>query len=182
MNGGVLVCTLQVNAPPGSDQFVVQTYDNTNLTLASIVSAATFAQTINAVGLNILNVVTNPVPFNINVAGLSSGIHVAASGATALPITFQDADGLSFTGAFDAPIMLSLSSPSSHYTLSKATWSGTADSASIVADSTTPSGSTTVTLTFTPGSSQQSNNGGFCPKPSGSCGATVSTTFNVTTP
>jgi hypothetical protein len=177
-NTSSLICTLQVNAPPGNDTFIVQMYDAPIPAPAYIISAAKLTQTINANSPNTIDVTTNPVPLNITTVPADNGtLHVPVGGSAAITLSYTDPDGNALASGipFDGPINVSLSG-SSNYSLSTNSLSGTSAALSVVNNGT--SGNGTVTITFSPGTYAQYFNGGFCVSPS--CGNTV--TLNVTSP
>jgi hypothetical protein len=144
-----LTCTLQVNAPPGNDTFIITTYDATAFLQAQAVSSATITQTISATTTNAITAVTNPIPNPSGIVMVSPAaagtIHVPLGSSVAMSATFTDVDGLAFTGSFDGPLNLSLTG-SSHYSLSQTSWSGTGTTVQLVNDGT--AGSAALTLTF----------------------------------
>lgn len=183
--GSNLVCTLQVAAPPGNDQFVVFTYDSPNLATAGVVSAATVNQTISANTSNVITAVTKPVPYTITLTNPTSNgtMHVGTGGSTPISATFADVDNLLLNTPFDAPINLSMTTSTPHYSLSRSNWSAPGDVVSIVNDGTT--GSASLVLTFSGGSYAQANYNGLClAAPNQNCvwPGSVSLSFTVVTP
>jgi len=156
--GGPLTCTLQVNAPAGNDTIVITTYDSTSALTALAISSTSVTQTISAKSANVINAVTNPVPFNITMVSPTNGgtLHVPTGGSAPASATFTDGDNLTFTGSFDGPLAITLTG-SPHYSLSQSTWGATNSPVAIVNDGTV--GTASLTLTFNGTTNAQQFNG-----------------------
>ncbi|HUA08154.1 MAG TPA: hypothetical protein VMA98_02700 [Candidatus Acidoferrales bacterium] len=129
--GSGLTCTVQVQAPPGTDTFVVDLYDyavNENEPYEGyIVATGTVTQAITAQSANTINITTDGVP-TFAVMGMTNA-YPTASGSYPLSIDIIDPDGNTIVGSFDAP--LTLTSTNSNVTFSNATLNQNSDATGI---------------------------------------------------
>lgn len=126
-----LTCTVQVQAPPGTDTFVVDLYDyavNENEPYQGyVVATGTVTQTITAQSANTVNITTDGVP-TFAVMGMTNAYPTAA-GSYPLSLDIIDPDGNTIVGSFDAP--LTLTSSSGNVTFSNATLNQNSDATGI---------------------------------------------------
>ena len=85
-----LTCSLQVQAAPGADTFVVNLYDSVEPGQGFIVATGSLAQTISAQASNVISITTDGVPTLANI-GLGNP-YPATGNATSTPITLNIAD------------------------------------------------------------------------------------------
>ena len=127
-SGSGLTCTVNVQAPPGTDTFVVDLYDSalangTEPNAGYIVSTGTLTQAIVAQSSNAINITTDGVP-TFAVMGMSNA-YPTSSGSYPVAMDIVDPDGNVIVGSFDAPLTLASSDPS--VTLSPSTLNQTSD-------------------------------------------------------
>ena len=122
-----LTCTLQVNAPPGSDTFVVRLYDQTETGLGYVVSTGTVTQTINAQASNTINVITDAVPTFITLGVTNPFPASGAAGSIPLNLTISDPDGNIIVGSFGAQLLMKTTDTSGAISFSKATLNQASD-------------------------------------------------------
>ena len=135
--GGNLVCTLAVQAMPGSDLFTVNTYDGPNPNANYIVSSGFISSTVVSGATNSVNIVTNGVPTNIT-ASLDNPFPAAGTPVTQpIHITAADADNYIIVGPYDMPITIADPDTSGHTSLSTASLASSATVPNLIWDGTT---------------------------------------------
>jgi hypothetical protein len=127
-----LTCSLQVQAAPGADTFVVNLYDATEPGQGWVVATGSLVQTISAQTSNTISITTDGVPTFANL-GLGNP-YPATGSATSTPITLNiaDPDGDIIIGSYDMPLALTDSDTSGATALSKTTLSQASDATGVV--------------------------------------------------
>ncbi|HTX56959.1 MAG TPA: hypothetical protein VMD47_07625 [Candidatus Acidoferrales bacterium] len=144
-----LTCTLAVAAAPGSDTFVVDLYDGTEMYAAFVVATGNLTQTILAQTSNDISITTDGVP-TAGIIGLANAFPATGSAATiALTIDVTDPDGDVIVGSYDQPVTLSDSDTSGGTSLSSTSLAGSSDTSGVTLsyNGATLTGPATITLT-----------------------------------
>ncbi|MGP6192420.1 MAG: hypothetical protein ACLPSH_20700 [Vulcanimicrobiaceae bacterium] len=124
-SGSPLTCTVAAPAVPGSDTFLVSTYDALQTSTApsspagNLLSTATLSVTVSA---NIANTVTTPlvlsgVPASIALSSLPAATAGTSLAATAFIVAVRDAGGNTIVGPYTNPVTLSDSDTSGASTI-----------------------------------------------------------------
>ena len=179
-----LICTLDVQAPPGNDVFTVDTYDATSPGGGYITSTATLTQQINAQSANTIAITTEGVVSYIGVA--IDDPFPATGPAQAVPVRViaADADGYQIVGPFDSPLSLTDSDSSGSTTLSNAGPASSSDLSNLTMAWDGTALASPATITVSAQSAADGNNGGpfsatstFSPGVSGAYAPPSSLTF-----
>lgn len=126
-----LTCTLQVQAAPGSDTFVVNLYDGTEPGFSYIISTGYVIATIAAQQSNNISIVTDGVP-TFAIAGLGNPFPPTGTAAPIpLMVFLTDGDGDLIVGSYDSSVQLSDSDMSGATTLSKTALNQASDTAGL---------------------------------------------------
>lgn len=130
-SGGGLTCTLAVQALPGSDTFVVTTYDQpNNMYDADVISTGSVGPvTISAQTSNTVNVVTSGVPTSFVMS--VDNQYPTVAGTQAIHLLVLDADMNVIVGPYDTPVTLSDSDTSGATTLSATSVASSTDASKL---------------------------------------------------
>lgn len=128
---GALKCSVAVNAPPGTDTFAVNLYDEASSATADIIATGSLTQTITANTSNTISITTEGVPA-IAILG-STNLYPAVGTVATIPIATQitDADGDVIIGSYSTPVTVTNSDASGATVLSKTVIASNSDLAGL---------------------------------------------------
>jgi hypothetical protein len=115
-----LVCTLALQAPPGTDVFTVKTYDTPNLS-GNQVGQGTAVATIAANAANTLSVTVDGIPTQLT--GATPAPLLAGTAGSTSVTCCADADGFAITGPFASELSFTTDDTTGGLTLSPPTFS-----------------------------------------------------------